>query len=118
MNKEDVLKSQIEQIMDEYDFDRVRDIMKQVGWTWGAGKDAEVPSGNEIRKCARNCMVEAAKEGQMCCSTGGFFALKVTYENTVRMFLFWGIDSSYFELKDEDFKEEKKNEKRRTDKCR
>jgi hypothetical protein len=105
MTKEEVLASQIEQIMDEFDFDQVRDIMKKVDWKWGHGEDMEVPSGNAIRKCAKTCLIEAAKGEQMSCSTGGFMAIKVVVDNTARMFLFFGVDSALIEFDHEDFKE-------------
>lgn len=105
MTKKEVLDSQIEQIMDEFDFDRVQRIMTKVNWTWGGpDKDAEIPNGNELRKCAKDLLKAVVNQNLLSIGTGGFCAIKIQSDKTVKLMLFWGINSMVTEFDHQDFK--------------
>lgn len=64
----------VENIMDEFDFDRVHKTMRLLNWKWaGVG----VPDITEIRKCAIYILNSAYQSESGHCATGGFEA-KVT----------------------------------------
>jgi hypothetical protein len=90
------LDEQIDAIMDEFDFDRVKEMMTycQWGWSTGEGDETEVPSGNDIRRTARRLLKRLVEEDCRINSTGGFTALKLNDA----LYLFWGVDSVDIEI--------------------
>jgi len=94
------LDEQIDTIMDEFDFDRVHEIMVACKWGWSTGEDddLEVPSGNEIRRTARRMLKQAVEEKHALVSSGGFTVIKV--KDTLA--LFFGVDSTSIEFADND----------------
>lgn len=71
----------IEEIMDEFDFHKVRKVMEFLDWKWSAddeGNFSDVPSGARLRKMARSLLKEAARlgvqHGGYHISSGGFRA--------------------------------------------
>lgn len=64
----------IDEIMDEFDFERVRAVMTAVDWTWGTDP-GEVPTISELRKTARY-LIGRLFDGVRVCSTGGLVARK------------------------------------------
>ena len=74
----EVEQKKIEFIMRHFDFAKVHDVMKQLGWRWiGAGGDG-VPSIERLKEEARRLLVDACFEKTVI-ATGGF---KATYEAT------------------------------------
>lgn len=66
----------IDEIMDEFDFDKVRRCMLALGWKWTRlGAVPEIP---DLRKCARDLLrrVKGKPLGQEA-ATGGFRALSL-----------------------------------------
>lgn len=64
----------IEEIMDEFDFNKVHKTMKLLNWKW---RDIGVPDIGEIRRNARYIMNRAYESESKYCAIGGFEA-KVT----------------------------------------
>lgn len=66
----------IDEIMDNFDFEKVAKVMETLGWRWVSSEtDLQIPDVSEIRKQARRLLTTALKE-KTCIATGG---LKVTY---------------------------------------
>ena len=85
---EETLRDQIDNIMDTFDFGRVREIMDALDWKWSmpAGGSG-VPEEVELRQSARR-LLRSLRECSIT-SSGGFTA--VLSDDGVM--LFWGIDS-------------------------
>jgi hypothetical protein len=62
----------IDQIMDEFNFERVHSTMKHLNWGWGC--PATVPSLTELRTYARNMLRSLLLEGHHSTDCGGFKA--------------------------------------------
>jgi len=69
-------RGQIEEIMIAFDFLKVKNVMKFLGWTWGA--DEESPSIEELKETAKRLLnglgIESKNGICMTTSTGGFRA--------------------------------------------
>lgn len=80
MTKQEAIQEQIDDIMDTFEFEDVRNWMKHDGWGWGTGNgdELEVPDLYTIKRSARQRLKEAAETGFS--STGGFTAQR--YEGT------------------------------------
>lgn len=73
MIKQEVIQNQIDDIMDEFDFDQVEKVMEFLGWEWSSSNG--VPEKYEIKKQARKLLKQAAEfNGGGTTSTGGFVA--------------------------------------------
>lgn len=64
----------IDEILDEFDFERVQRTMKALDWTW-YGSDG-VPTIGEIRRRARELLRELIKDNHRCIASGGLYAYK------------------------------------------
>jgi len=92
MKKPITLEDQMNEIMDWFDFSRVRRMMAAVGWKWGSSNTS--PEVGELRASARTLM-KCAIECQGISSTGGFTALVDDAESGAgktakRLTLYWG----------------------------
>jgi hypothetical protein len=66
----------IDEIMDNFDFEKVAKVMEVLGWKWvNSETDLKIPDVSELRKQARRLLTTALKENTGV-ATGGF---KVTY---------------------------------------
>ena len=74
MNENDI----IEDILDEFDFGRVQQVMEHLNWTWY--DSAGVPTLGHMRKTARRLMRECIKHEDYYTATGGFFVQKRTFD--------------------------------------
>jgi hypothetical protein len=72
MKRKKVLKNQLNEIMDSFDFDQVHKIMSALNWKWAYADRGGVPDQSEIRKEARRLMKQAIAGDD--CATGGFHA--------------------------------------------
>lgn len=74
----------IDDIMDNFDFDKVHDTMELLGWCWvdHDTKAFEIPHVSELRKRARSLMKEAMASSRASygIATGGFQVDKITEE--------------------------------------
>jgi len=77
-------QEQVDNIMDEFEFERVHEIMKAVNWTW---LDDGVPYVSDLRKEARRHLY--ALRDIALSSSCGFTAMKI---NGV-LDLYWGLNS-------------------------
>ena len=75
-------QNQIDEIMDNFDFRRVHEMMKAVNWTWGD----DVPEEPELREEARRLLKETIRKDLYCCGTGGFMAMN----RDGLLSLYWG----------------------------
>lgn len=67
--------NKIEDIMDNFDFNKVHDVMKMLKWQWGLSTtNDKVPSVEELEDEARRLLVDACCE-KTNISTGGFRAV-------------------------------------------
>ena len=62
-------------ILENFDFDKVEDVMKYLGWKWytTVNSDSKVPSKDELRDKAKELLTIAVKE-HATVSSGGFSA--------------------------------------------
>ena len=79
-------QEQIDDIMDHFDFGRVRQIMEAVEWKWGGEGEAAVPHESELRACARKHLRSLVDQDLCYSASGGFYAFK--HEDTLS--LLWG----------------------------
>lgn len=65
---------QIKYILDNFEFDKVWQAMRAVGWKWGPEDSRHCPTFTELRRTAKMLLEDAAKK-QARYSTGGFEAI-------------------------------------------
>ncbi len=65
-------KMVIEEILNNFDFDKVKTTMTTLNWKWGEGKDIHTPSYNELRQAAKMLLEDSYLLGR--CATGGLEA--------------------------------------------
>lgn len=71
----------IEDILDEFDFDKVHEVMTHLHWTWHTDfPPPEVPTVGQLRKRARELMKSLLDQKEGGTSTGGFWASKKTFD--------------------------------------
>ncbi len=72
---------QIEDLLDEFDFDKVKRVMDFLGWVYHDSPDNEVTIG-ELRRMARNLLESVYNEGasgESITACGGFEAARYMY---------------------------------------
>ncbi len=74
------------QILKDFDFERVHEIMVKVNWGWVS---IGIPSISELKQEAKRLLNDLKKEKLKYVSTGGFTATRIGKDYQ----LFWGIDS-------------------------
>ena len=88
---------EIDDIMDNFDFAKVRECMELLNWKWVNHDDGgfEVPKTSIIKKTARRLMQEAMDSSKASYSvgTGGFQVDKTTEENKVYLSLSFVLTS-------------------------
>ena len=83
----ETLQEEIDNIMDTFDFGRVKQIMDDSDWKWGDGNGGMcVPCETELRQSARR-LLNGLRESSIT-ATGGFTAI---LDDNGPM-LFWGIN--------------------------
>jgi len=75
MTRQEAIQEQIDEIMDDFEFEKVHEIMTRLNWEWYKYEDntKSVPDLWEIKKSARQRLKDAVKHGGSM--TGGFKAL-------------------------------------------
>ena len=71
---------QIEYILDNFDFEAVKETMVALDWKWGS--PGHIPSFNELRRTAKEQLQCAARSGYV--ATGGFEA-ELLQESVLRL---------------------------------
>jgi hypothetical protein len=71
----------INNVMDNFDFERVEKVMDCLEWSWGVGHDEHVPDIYEIKQFARHLLADTIirlshliENKSLSLSTGGFVA--------------------------------------------
>ncbi len=73
MTRQEAIQEQIDEIMDDFEFDKVHQIMTALKWKWVTSENPkEVPELWEIKKAARSHLKSAVKSESS--SSGGFTA--------------------------------------------
>ena len=68
----------IEDILDEFDFSKVQEVMEALHWTW---HDSDgTPTLGQLRKKARFLLKECMNVPEFSTATGGFWASKKTFD--------------------------------------
>jgi hypothetical protein len=79
--KIELIQTKIDNIMDNFNFDRVEKAMKATNWTWG-GAENGIPTQSELRQRARSLLKEVSTKNvtedsfRWYIATGGFKATK------------------------------------------
>lgn len=68
----------IDDILDEFDFGKVEQVMEHLNWVWYNSED--VPTLGQLRKQARSLMKECMKHEEYTVATGGFWVQKRTFD--------------------------------------
>ena len=80
---------QVEDLLDEFDFGRVKKVMDTLKWTYFDTPDKEVSIG-ELRRCARYVLEHAVKapdSSEYYISTGGFETTRTMYPGETTKYL-------------------------------
>ena len=77
-------QNQIDEIIDNFEFGKVRKMMGATDWTWG---DDGVPDEPDLREEARRLLKETVRKDLYCCGTGGFMAIN----QDGCLSLYWGL---------------------------
>jgi hypothetical protein len=80
-------QKQIDEIMDNFDFDRVQKMMTAIDWTWYTDEGAHIPSQPELREAARSYLRTVAEKDCYMVGSGGFMAMN--QEGCLS--LYWGV---------------------------
>ena len=80
------MQEQIDEIMDNFDFERVHKMMLASDWKWSGDDGFCVPDISEIRKTARQLLYRTVDDRLSGCGTGGFNVLK----GKDYILLYWG----------------------------
>jgi hypothetical protein len=99
MTYQEAVDEQIDDIMDEFEFDKVHKVMEFLDWKWWFdGETERVPEVYELRKKAREYLRYVAKHGGTT-GSGGFMAqCRKGHDETegrpyVWLNLHWGFES-------------------------
>lgn len=81
-------RDQVDKILEEFDFVKVRRVMEILDWHWGFWDDRdcnsrqnEVPDEYALRKEARRLLIDAVEHERGCGGTGGFEVTAFVYED-------------------------------------
>lgn len=83
------MQEQIDDIMDNFDFQKVLKTMRALNWEWGACGREHEPDESELRCTARSLLKSIASEPLHTISTGGFWA----HNDGERLSLFFCVAS-------------------------
>ena len=79
------LQNLIDDVMDNFNFYKVRKVMKQLNWRWGTSENG-IPEIYELKEAARRllneCLYNMIMHGEDSCNiaTGGFHAKATNYK--------------------------------------
>ena len=69
----------IEDILDEFDFGKVRQVMEHLNWIWYESDG--IPTLGHLRKKARSLMKECIGHEEYTVATGGLWVQKKTFDD-------------------------------------
>jgi hypothetical protein len=67
----------IDEILDQFDFQKVKEVMDALNWTWAIGTEALVPDIPELRKQAREILWDLVRSKGRMIKAGGLVVEKV-----------------------------------------
>jgi len=90
--KSEIIRDQIEDILDNFDFSEVKKAMDALDWEWF--DTAGIPEIPDLRKCARRLLTESAEQvmktnetpAEANRATGGFRAIAHRYDDTEKIY--------------------------------
>jgi hypothetical protein len=88
MKREEVIQRQIDEIMDNFDFDLVHKIFSQNNWHYVEKDGTGIPEVPSLRKFARGLLVQASKytiDGTSFVSSGRLRATICNYDNKISL---------------------------------
>ena len=74
----------IDEILDQFDFEKVKEVMDALDWKWAMGPEPHVPDIPELRKKARKLLWDLVRSNSVMIKTGGFVVEK-DYEGTLEL---------------------------------
>ena len=66
----------IDEILDQFDFQKVKKVMDAVDWKWAIGKESHVPDIPELRKKARELLWDLVRSKSRMIKAGGLVVEK------------------------------------------
>lgn len=69
---EDAVKKVLNEVFDNFNFERVKKVMNILNWSWANLKGNDVPTLDEIKEKAANLMWDCATSDVDVISSGGF----------------------------------------------
>lgn len=93
--KEMAKRIMIEEILNGFDFDKVKVVMAALDWKWGANMEAHAPTYNELRETAKMLLEDSYLMGHS--AAGGFEAEDI--EGVLRLIFVVTQAESEFEEK-------------------
>jgi hypothetical protein len=66
----------IDEILDQFDFEKVKEVMDALNWTWGMGTKAHVPDIPELRKLSREMLWDLIRSKGQMIQAGGLVVEK------------------------------------------
>jgi hypothetical protein len=101
----------IDEIIDKFDFEKVKAHMELVKWSWGI--DQQIPTLNDLKHVAIELLMDASnRKSGFWTETGGFMAMKCG-DYLKLTFLLESEDSVLVNLTD-NYKQDKKRKERQT----
>jgi len=85
-------KKAIEEIMDNFDFEKVHNAMVFMNWTWSFNK---TPTVDELKETAHHLLCEICEGDSEFIETGGFFIYIFRKEHILRLLFI--IESASYE---------------------
>ena len=81
----------IEELLDEFDFNRIQKTMEALEWTWH-NTYPEIPRIGQLRKLARSLMKSCIEHEEYTTTTGGFFVSKRTFDGNPQYRLMFVVE--------------------------
>ena len=67
-------RMKVQDIMEDFNFHKVHDVMKQLDWKWALSDSCRTPTIDEMKREAERLLINACTE-RICVATGGFRAV-------------------------------------------
>ena len=91
MKKEELIEAMVSDVMEDFDFDKVHDVIKYLGWKIQIRHEFKVPSSYQLMKIAENllrtCMCHYGAKESYCSGCFGFMASLDNDELTLQFIL-------------------------------
>lgn len=91
LNMKKLSKPTVDELLDDFDFDKVHDIMALLGWKWA---DVGLPAVEELKSVAKRLVVSVLSGRCIEAATGGFRAYKEIEEGDEIIVIDFVLESS------------------------